>query len=149
MTTLREMLEIKGNQVWSIETSATVFRAIELMAEHEVGALPVVDENGKLAGIISERDYARKVILKMRASRDTPVTAIMTSNVITVTEDDSVDRCMALMERHRIRHLPVVDGDDLVGIVAVGDVLKFIIREQTAAIAELESYVLDETGGSG
>lgn len=149
MTTLREMLEIKGNQVWSIETSATVFRAIELMAEHEVGALPVVDENGKLAGIISERDYARKVILKMRASRDTPVTAIMTSNVITVTEDDSVDRCMALMERHKIRHLPVVDGDVLVGIVAVGDVLKFIIREQTAAIAELESYVLDETGGSG
>lgn len=149
MTTVKDMLDAKGREVWSIDSSRSVYRAIETMAEMEVGALPVLDADQKLAGIISERDYARKVILKNKVSRDTTVADIMTRNVIVVSEATTVDECMALMSQRKIRHLPVMEGAELVGMITVGDLLKSIIDEQTSAIEELESYIKGETGGSG
>jgi CBS domain-containing protein len=149
MNTVKEMLEIKGREVWTTEASRSVYQAIEMMAEKEVGALLVMDTDGQLAGIVSERDYARKVILKNRSSRETSVADIMTSDVIFVAEETDVDKCMSVMTGKKIRHLPVLDGNTPVGIITVGDLLKFIIKRQSSTIEELESYIMDETGGSG
>lgn len=149
MKTVKDMLDAKGREIWSIDSSSSVFKAIETMAEMEVGALPVLDGDHQLAGIISERDYARKVILKNKGSRDTTVADIMTRNVVVVSEATTVDECMALMSQRKIRHLPVMDGSELAGMITVGDLLKSIIDEQTSAIEELESYIKGETGGSG
>ncbi len=149
MKTVNEMLEIKGHDVWSISPSATVYQSIELMAEKEVGALTVLNDDLRLVGIISERDYARKVILKNKSSREIRVEDIMTRDVIYVGDQNTVDECIALMSRMKIRHLPVKDGDTLTGIITVGDLLKFVIDEQTTVIEELESYIKGETGGSG
>lgn len=148
MNTVNDILESKGRDVWSIGPSRTVYDAVKLMIEKEVGALTVVDDV-RLVGIISERDCARKLLLRDALARETSVDDIMTKEVITVREDTTVDRCLAQMAGRKIRHLPVMDGDDLVGIVAAVDVFKFIIRDQMSTIEELENYVKDETGGSG
>ncbi|MCH7743565.1 MAG: CBS domain-containing protein [Proteobacteria bacterium] len=149
MTTVKEMLDIKGREVWSIEASRSVYQAIEMMEGKEVGALTVLDNNACLAGIISERDFARKVILKDRSAHETSVADIMTTDVVVIDEDTTVDKCMSLMSQKKIRHLPVMDGETPVGMITVGDLLKVTIKEQSTTIEELESYIMDETGGEG
>ncbi len=143
MTTVRDILRAKGNQIWRVSPDTTVFYALELMAEKNVGALVVLDGES-LAGIFSERDYARKVILKGKASKETSVEEIMSAEVTTVDPGQSVDECMALMTDKRIRHLPVVEGEKLVGLISIGDVVKAVISEREFIIKQLESYI---TGG--
>jgi CBS domain-containing protein len=133
-------LENKGHEVWSIEPDTTVYEAIRMMADKGVGALLVL-EGGKLAGIVSERDYARKVILQERSSRDTPVRDIMTSNVVSVRPQQSLEDCMALMTAKHIRHLPVLDADKIVGIVSIGDLVKSIMADKEDLIEQLEGYI--------
>jgi len=140
MTTVRDILNGKGTQVWSIGPEQTVFDALTLMADKEIGALVVLD-NRKVIGMISERDYARKVILKGRSSRETPVREIMTSRVCYVSQQRTVDECMALMTDKTVRHLPVMEDDQLVGIVSIGDVVKSIISEREFIIEQLEAYI--------
>jgi CBS domain-containing protein len=143
MTTVRDILRAKGSEIWSVSPETTVFFALGLMAEKNVGALVVLDGE-KLAGIFSERDYARKVILKGKASKETSVEEIMTTEVTTVRPGQSVDECMALMTDKRIRHLPVFEEEKLVGLISIGDVVKAIIAEREFIIKQLESYI---TGG--
>lgn len=140
MNTVGKILLRKGSQVWHVRPDDSVFKALELMSEKNVGAL-VVLEDQKLVGIFSERDYARKVILQGRASKDTPVQDIMSSKVAVVRPDHSVEECMALMTEKRFRHLPVLKDDQLVGIVSIGDVVKAIISEQEFVIEQLENYI--------
>jgi len=149
MSTVETMLGIKGHEVFSINSEASVYEAVEMMAEKEVGALIVVSASQRLAGIISERDYARKVILKNKASRDTKIREIMTRDVVFVDESTSMDTCMSLMSQKKIRHLPVVRDDKPVGMVTVDDLLKFTIKDQQIVIAELESYIMEDEGGEG
>ena len=118
--TVASILKKKGDAIWSVEPTATVYEAIAMMAEKSVGALLVVSD-GKLVGIISERDYARKVVLQRRSSSDTLVHEIMTGSVITVTPDHSVENCMKMITEHRVRHLPVLGGDKLLGVISIGD----------------------------
>ncbi len=138
--TVRGILKSKGSQVWSLDAEATVYQAIALMAEKGIGALLVVSE-GKLVGILSERDYARKVILKGKSSKATPVREIMSSPVITVTPEHTVAECMKIITTHRIRHLPVLEGEQLVGVVSIGDLVNSIISTQAATIHQLSSYI--------
>ncbi|HEX9854988.1 MAG TPA: CBS domain-containing protein [Acidimicrobiia bacterium] len=139
--TVAHLLETKGSAVWTVEPGATVYRALELMAEKAVGAL-VVTDGDLLAGIISERDYARKVILLDRGSKQTAVSEIMTADVVTVTSTSTLGECMNLMTDKRIRHLPVVDEERrVVGLVSIGDVVRAIIEWQQAMIQDLESYI--------
>src|ERR1051326_7654901 len=138
--TVREVLQKKRRDVWSVSPDATVYEAIELMAEKRVGALLVLEQT-KLVGIISERDYARKVILKGRSSKETPVREIMTTPVIFVEPQYSVDECMKIITEHRIRHLPVLDGERVVGIISIGDVVNWIISAQNHTIEQLQNYV--------
>jgi CBS domain-containing protein len=130
----------KASTVWSIGPNAMVIDAIRLMDEKNVGALPVVD-NGTLVGIVSERDYTRKVILKGRSSKDTPVSEIMTKQLVTVIPGDSVTECMRIITEKRVRHLPVLEGANLVGILSIGDVVNWLISAQTATIDNLERYI--------
>jgi len=134
------ILAHKGSAVWSIAPNATVFDAIQLMADKNVGALPVV-ENDRLVGIISERDYTRKVILKGKSSKETPVRDIMTVELVTADPGDSVTGCMHLMTDQRVRHLPVLEGAKMIGIVSIGDLVRRIISAQTATIDNLEKYI--------
>jgi CBS domain-containing protein len=134
------ILAHKGSAVWSIAPSTMVFDAIQLMADKNVGALPVID-NGKLVGIISERDYTRKVILKGKSSKETPVRDIMTSELVTVHPGDTVSECMQMMTDKRVRHLPVLEGANMVGLVSIGDLVRRIISAQTATIDNLEKYI--------
>ena len=140
MQTVNQLLQIKGHQVFSIAPQDSVLRAIEIMATRHVGALLVM-KDGALVGIISERDYARKVILKNRSSADTPVSDIMSSPAISVTPDDTVHHCMELMTEKRFRHLPVVIGGRVVGMLSIGDLVKAVIQEQTEHIQHLERYI--------
>lgn len=140
MKTVRQLLQAKGDTVYSIAPDARVYEALKLMAEKEVGAL-VVLADGTLAGILSERDYARKVILHGKSSHDIPVREIMTANVVTVNPGQTVDQCMALMTNNRIRHLPVVESGKLVGLVSIGDLVKELIAEQEQTIRQLETYI--------
>jgi CBS domain-containing protein len=133
----------KVSSVWSIGPNATVIDAIRFMDEKNVGALPVVD-NGKLVGIVSERDYTRKVILKGRSSKDTPVSDIMTRELVTVNPREDVTECMRIITEKRVRHLPVLEGADLVGILSIGDVVNWLISAQKAMIDNLERYTLAE-----
>ena len=137
---IQQLLGYKGSKLWSISPDITVFEAIQVMSDREVGALPVL-ENGRLVGMLSERDYARKIILQGRSSRDTQVREIMTSPVTTVTPEDTVEACMRHMTDRRIRHLPVVDGGRLVGIVSIGDLVNWIISAHEESIEALRSYI--------
>jgi CBS domain-containing protein len=140
MKTMKDLLQVKGREVWSITPGAAVFDAISMMAERGVGALPVI-EAGRLVGIVSERDYARKVILQGRSSRDTPVRDIMTTQVICVAPDQTIDVAMALMTGKHIRHLPIVEGGQVVGVISIGDVVKSLLAEKDFVIGQLESYI--------
>jgi CBS domain-containing protein len=135
-----QLLDDKGYRVHDVPPHASVFEALELMAQHNIGALPVTD-GGRLVGIFSERDYARKVILKGRASRDTAVRDNMTADVITVARKHTMADCMQLITNHRIRHLPVVENDELIGIISVGDVMKTVMEEQRFMIEQLQGYI--------
>jgi CBS domain-containing protein len=130
----------KASTVWSIGPNAMVIDAIQLMDEKNVGALPVVD-NGTLVGIVSERDYIRKVILKGRSSKETPVRDIMSEQLLTVNPSDSITECMRIMTDKRVRHLPVLEGSNLVGILSIGDVVNWFISAHTATIDNLERYI--------
>ena len=138
--TIASILKNKGCRLWSVDPEATIYDAIALMAEKSIGALVVLSE-GKLVGIVSERDYARKVILQGRSSKDTRVREIMTSSVITVTPENTVDECMRIITNRRVRHLPVLAGDEVMGVVSIGDLVRAIIAEQAATIDHLHSYI--------
>jgi len=140
MLRVKYLLALKGKEVWSIGPDQPVLAAIQLMADKHIGALPVMHD-GALLGIVSERDYARKVILMGRSSADTPVRDIMTTTVRTVVPDEAVHRCMELMTELRIRHLPVLDKQRVVGIVSIGDLVKAVIEEQQQTIDQLERYI--------
>lgn len=140
MKTLQRVLDAKGGDVFSIGPDASVFDALEEMAKRDVGALIVMD-GGKIVGIFSERDYARKIILAGKLSRETPVHEIMTDRVVYARPDLTLEECLALMTDKRIRHLPVIRGDDLVGVVSIGDLVKGIIDDQRFLIGQLVSYV--------
>ena len=138
--TVGQLLDAKGPDVWTIRPDATVYEALKRLAEKNVGALVVVD-GGKVCGIISERDYARKIRLLDRKSGDTPVSEIMTADVKTITRDRTVSDCMTVITEQHIRHLPVVEGEELVGLISVGDVVKAVIAEQAFLIQQLEQYI--------
>ncbi len=140
MKLVRQLLQSKGYDVWSITPDASVFDALRLMAEKECGAL-LVKEGGKIVGVFSERDYARKIILKGRTSKDTTVREIMMEKVLYVRPDQTIEECMALMSDKRVRHLPVLEKDQLVGIISIGDVVKAIISDQKFIIEQLENYI--------
>lgn len=140
MTSVRDLLRVKGRAVWTIAPNATVYDALTLMAEKDIGALLVMEENS-LVGILSERDYARKIVLHGKTSRETPVRDIMIDRVLCVHPDQSVEDCMALMTNKRIRHLPVLDDQQVLGLISIGDVVKSIISEQEFVIAQLENYI--------
>lgn len=141
MTTVRQILQTKGSDVWSVESETTAYDAIKLMADKNVGALLVIDDD-QVVGIMSERDYARKVALHGRVSRTTAVAEIMTEKVISVRPDHTVDACMVLMTDKHIRHLPVIDDDEILhGIISIGDVVKMVISEQQMMIDHLQDYI--------
>ena len=140
MTTVSKVLAAKGNQVWSVTPNTRLYEALKVMAEKDVGALLVIDE-GEVVGIISERDYARKVILEGKNSMIVPVSEIMTKRVLTITPAHSLEECMALMTNKHVRHLPVMENDQLVGIISIGDVVKEVISEQQFVIEQLENYI--------
>ena len=140
MTTIAQLLNAKGNQIWSVEPKATIFEALEIMSEKEIGALLVM-EDGKLTGIFSERDYARKVILKGKSSKETPVGELMTKKVFYIDPQKTTNDCMAMMTAKRIRHVPVIEDNQVVGIVTIGDVVNQIISEQEVTINHLENYI--------
>lgn len=140
MGAVRNILQAKGHTTFSITPYTSVYQALEIMVEKNVSSLVVMHEE-KLTGIFTERDYARKVILKGKSSRDTPVGDIMSGNVITVTPDSTIDECMQLMTGKFIRHLPVIEENKLIGIVSIGDVVKYIIEEQKFIIENMEHYI--------
>jgi CBS domain-containing protein len=141
MTSVAHLLQAKGHAVWSIPPDASVYEAIKLMADKGVGALLVM-EGQRLVGIVSERDYARKVILQGKSAWNTPVREIMTDKVFYVRPDQTVEDCMALMTAQRIRHLPVLDADQVIGVVSIGDLVKAVISEQEVRIQQLEQYIM-------
>ena len=140
MATVKQLLESKDNNVWSISPEATVFEGLQVMAEKNIGALLVTRED-KLIGIFSERDYARKVILKGKASKNTTIGELMTREVVYTTPEDSLDECMALMTAKHIRHLPILKKDKLIGLLTLGDLVKQIMSNQEFKIQELEKYI--------
>ncbi|MBP6440258.1 MAG: CBS domain-containing protein [Caldilineaceae bacterium] len=140
MATVKQILEGKGYQVWTVTADISVYEALRLMGEKEIGALAVL-AGDELIGLLSERDYARKVVLKGKTSRETLVGAIMSSPVHAVRPDQSVEECMALMTEKRVRHLPVLEHGKLIGMISQGDLVKFIIEDQRFIIGQLESYI--------
>ncbi|KGI78526.1 CBS domain-containing protein [Oleiagrimonas soli] len=141
MQHVRHLLESKGHQVYSVQSDANVLDAIKQMAEHGVGALLVM-RGETLAGIVSERDYARKIILRGRSSSTTPVSEIMSANVLTIGLDASVEECMRLCTDSRVRHLPVLDGGRIVGVLSIGDLVKAVIDDQAQEIEQLQRYIV-------
>jgi CBS domain-containing protein len=140
MTTVAQILQGKGHEVWSVSPATLVFNALKLMAEKNVGALLVL-EGDELKGVFSERDYARKVILEGKSSREIPVKEIMSTEVFTALTQQSVEECMAQMTDKRIRHLPVVEGGRVIGVISIGDAVKAIIAEREFTIMQLENYI--------
>ena len=141
MDTVRDLLREKGNLVHTVKADISVFEALEILEDHNVGALVVVEDNGKLDGIFTERDYARKIILKGRSSRETCVRDIMTEKVIFVNPDTKIEECMQLMSVKHIRHLPVLQNEQLVGIISISDVVRYIIQQKDFIIQNLEHYI--------
>lgn len=140
MLRVNHLLSRKAREIWSVDADEPVLEAIQIMADHHVGALPVL-RAGQLVGVVSERDYARKVILLGRSSAETPVWQIMSSPVVTVTSGETVQRCMEMMTELRIRHLPVVDDGVMVGIVSIGDLVRTVIEDQRQTIEHLERFI--------
>ncbi|WP_026595323.1 CBS domain-containing protein [Methyloferula stellata] len=140
MTTVKQLLDHKGRDVFSISPDATVYDAIKKMAEKNVGSLVVID-NGELVGIVTERHYARNVVLKGRASPATPVQAIMETDLVYAGPEQSVEDCMAIMTDKKVRHLPVIENDSLIGIISIGDLVQAIISQQKFTIEQLEYYI--------
>ncbi len=140
MKTVKQILDEKGHTSWSVTPDSFVYDALKLMADKGIGALLVL-ESGRLAGVISERDYARKVILKGKSSLDTPVKDIMTRDVIWVRPEQTVEECMSLVTEKRVRHLPVLVDDRVVGVISIGDLVKAVIDEKDFTIKQLESYI--------
>lgn len=142
MDTVRNVLQIKGNLIYTICITCTVYEALEVLEEKNLGALVVVDEIGQLIGIFTERDYARKVILKGRSSKETLVRDIMTDSPVFVTPDTDIEDCMQLMTNKFIRHLPVIENDKLIGIISIGDIVKYVINNKDFIIQNLEHYIV-------
>lgn len=140
MKHVQDILKTKGSVVYSVEPNVMVYNAIEQMCDKNIGGLMIV-ENGKLVGIFTERDYARKLILKGKSSKDTPIRDLMTPNPFTVTPQSSIEDCMKLMAGKHIRHLPVEENGKLIGMISIGDVVKHIIEDQKSTIAHLEQYI--------
>lgn len=140
MYIVKQVLDGKGHDVWAVRSDNTIYEALEVMAEKNIGAVLVMDGE-RLVGIFSERDYARKVILEGKSSRTTSVGEVMTDRVIAVRPDQSVDGCMALMTEKRVRHLPVMQDDSVVGVISIGDVVKAVISQQANQIQHLEDYI--------
>ena len=140
MVQVKQLLGRKGHAVWSVDADEPVLEAIQMMADRHVGALPVT-RGGELVGVVSERDYARKVILLGRSSAETPVWQIMSSPVVTVTPDDDVRQCMQVMTEKRIRHLPVMQDGRMVGMISIGDLVRVVIEEQDQTIEHLERFI--------
>ena len=140
MTTVKNVLNTKNNDIWSIAPDTFVYDALKLLAEKNIGALLVMHKE-KVVGIFSERDYARKIVLKGESSRTTTVKDVMTSGVITVTPEQSIDECMALMTDKHVRHLPVIEKGNLIGLISIGDVVKAIISDHEYTIKQLENYI--------
>lgn len=145
--TIEAVLKHKGSIVWWISPDSTVFEAIRLMAEKNIGALLVLDHQGRLLGIFTERDYTRKIALLGRSSKDTLVRDAITDTVVVATTQDTVERCMFLMTENRIRHLPILRDNRVVGVVSLGDLVNWVIRVQTHAIEQLENYVAGQYPG--
>jgi len=144
--TVNDVLKVKGKKVWSISPDATVFDAVRTMSEKNVGALIVMEE-GKLAGLISERDYARKIVLMGKTSKQTPVRGIMIHHVICTTPESTVQECMRIMTDKRIRHLPVMQGEEVAGLVSIGDLVNWIISTQQVLLDQMESYMTGKYPG--
>ena len=140
MTNIRQLLRNKGSDVWSVSSETSIFDGLQLMAEKNIGALLVIDSD-ELVGIFSERDYARKVVLRGKSSRKTSVGEIMTKMVASVGPDQSIQECMELMTEKHIRHLPVFENGELVGVISIGDIVKAVISEQEFIIGQLENYI--------
>ena len=140
MRTVRQLLAAKTPEVFSITPDAAVIDALRLMADKGIGAVLVMD-GPQLAGILSERDYARKVVLEGKSSKDTPVREIMSGGVVSVSPDDTTDACMQLVTRHRIRHLPVCEGEALVGVISIGDLVAAVIEDQQVELDQLQRYI--------
>jgi CBS domain-containing protein len=138
--TISEILNSKGNNVWSTSPDSTVFDAIQFMADKNIGALLVI-ENNKLIGILTERDYTRKVALKGKSSKQTAVREILSGQIIHVTPDHTIEECMRLMTDHRVRHLPVLHNEKICGVVSIGDLVNWIISAQTSTIQQLQTYI--------
>jgi CBS domain-containing protein len=141
--TVSSLLQDKSSQIWSIRPDVTVYEAIELMAAKNIGSVPVV-ERGRLLGMLSERDYTRKVVLKGRSSKDTTAREIMSTELTSVSPSDTIGECMRLMTEGRVRHLPVLENNELVGILSIGDLVKWIISAQSATIDHLTKYIFGE-----
>jgi CBS domain-containing protein len=139
--TVGQLLQTKGQVVWSVEPATTVYEALVLMAEKNIGAVIVLDDAGKVAGIFSERDYARKVVLKGRDSRSSKVGDLMTREVLCITPEESLENCLTLMTSKRARHLPVLSGGELIGLISIGDVVKMIIDDREFTIDQLQRYI--------
>lgn len=140
MKKIRNLLEKKGHQVYSVSPDTTVLAALQLMMEKNISSVLVM-ENEMLKGIFTERDYARKLVLQGKASKDTPISEIMTANLFTISLNESIDHCMEMMSNHKIRHLPVIDNHRVTGMVSIGDIVRFIIDDQKRTIQQLESYI--------
>lgn len=141
MGKVRNILQAKGGDIFSVEPTITVYKAIELMSEKNISSLLITEKEGKLLGIFTERDYARKLILRGKSSKDTLIQELMTENPVTVASDSSIEDCMKVMTSKYVRHLPVVDNGKITGMVSMGDVVRFIMNEQKGIIEDLEHYI--------
>jgi CBS domain-containing protein len=145
MKTIEHIMRLKKKEIWTTSPDATVFEALKIMAEKEIGAMPVLDGK-KVVGIFSERDYARKVILKGKSSKKTPVSEIMSTNLITITPNQTNEQGLVLMNANHVRHLPVIEGQELVGFISIGDLVKSIIDEQREVIDKMGQYIGEKSG---
>jgi CBS domain-containing protein len=147
-STVKELLEEKGSNVWTINQNETVYDGLVMMSKKDVGALLVVDDQGKLLGIFSERDYARKIVLLGKTSKDTKIGDMMSTEISVVKPDNTIQNCLALMTKKKVRHLPVIDQNKLIGIVSIGDAVNRIISDQEETIHNLEDYIYGRSYGA-